>query len=77
MSRGRTRARRRATCRAQLRDELQYARENPALLEGTLRRIAASGVRLWAVAQAAGQDKPLDDDERAAVADAAAPDLAW
>lgn len=73
MSRSRTRARRRRT---QLRDEFNQKRSDGEALAAFLARVAKSDERVWAVAQAASAESPLTEEERAMVAQAAAPHLA-
>ena len=57
--------------------EFQEQRNNPVAFAELLQRIANSNDCLWAVAQSAAKDKPLDDSERAMIAQVIAPELAW
>lgn len=59
-----------------LRAEFQAKRNNPAAFALLLQRLAESDYPLWSVARCAAGDKPLDDDERAMLAELAAPHLA-
>jgi hypothetical protein len=76
MSRSRTRAR---TCRA-LREkvyaEFEMKRENPEAFAAFLQRLSESDYCVWAIARIAARNKPLDEDERAMIAQIVAPHLA-
>ena len=58
-------------------DEFQEQRNNPLAFAELLQRIAHSDYCVWAVAQSAAKDSPLDDSERAMIAQVIAPELAW
>ena len=60
-----------------LRADFQAKRNNPAAFALVLQRLAESDHPLWSVARCAAGDKPLDDDERAMLAQMTAPHLAW
>ena len=66
--------RRRARLAAQVA-EFTRARDGPEALAAVLARIAAGPDPVWKVADAAAADRPLDGDELALVARAAAPHL--
>jgi hypothetical protein len=57
--------------------EFQEKRNNPGAFAELLQRIANSDHCVWAVAQSAARENPLDDSERAMIAEVVAPDLAW
>ena len=75
MPRTETRARQRRVRFNTLCSEFDRSRGNPETFWGLLRRIANSDVRVWAVAEAATVQLPLDEAELAMVAQAAAPQL--
>jgi hypothetical protein len=52
-------------------------RDNPEALVALLRRLSESDVSVWAVARSAARDKPLDEEERAMIAEIVAPHLAY
>ncbi|MHB1426820.1 MAG: hypothetical protein ACYC3I_26990 [Gemmataceae bacterium] len=60
-----------------LRAEFQAKRNNAAAFALLLQRLAESDLPLWSVAKCATGDKPLDDEERAMLAQLTAPHLAW
>jgi hypothetical protein len=76
MSWSRTRARKRRARLEKVRAEFQEKRQDPGALEDLLREHAESSLRLWDVARPAAGDKPLDDAERAMIAQVVAPRLA-
>ena len=57
--------------------EFQEQRNNPGAFAELLQRIANSDHCVWAVAKTAARENPLDDSERAMIAEVVAPDLAW
>jgi hypothetical protein len=75
MSRSRTRARNRRSRLEGIRAEFEQERKDPGALADLLRRVAASDLCVWAIARPS-DDKPLDDDERAMIAQTVAPRLA-
>jgi len=76
MSRSGTRARRRRALLEAVRAEFDEKRSNPEAFAHLLRRIAESDQCLWAVARSAARDHPLDDAEKAMIAQVVAPHLA-
>jgi hypothetical protein len=56
--------------------EFEKQRSNPEAFTQLLLRIAASNQCVWAIAQYAARDKPLNDAERAMIAQIVAPHLA-
>lgn len=76
MSRKQSRARKRRARIEELRVEFVRARDDPEAFPALLDRLAASDTPVWAVAQAAAAGRPLNDDERAMIAQAVAPHLA-
>lgn len=76
MSRSRTRARNRRALLEEAGAVFEAARELPEAFAELLHRLAESNLRVWGVAEAAARQKPLDDDERAMIAQAVAPRLA-
>lgn len=76
MSRSQTRARRRRARLEQAQAEFIRARENPATFAGLLGLLAETDTPIWAIAEAASRASPLDDGERAMIAQAVAPRLA-
>ena len=76
MSRSRTRARNRRARLQNLRAEFEEKRQDPAALADLLRRHAVSDLCLWTIARPAADGKPLDEDERAMIAQTVAPRLA-
>lgn len=75
MSRSRTRARNRRARLEKDRAEFREKRRDPEALENMLRRLAGSDTCVWAVAGGA-DDEPLDEAERAMIAQIVAPRLA-
>lgn len=75
MSRNRTRGRKRRARLGAAVAEFARVRDNPQALLALLTRLAASDVSVWAVAQSAAGGAPLDDDERALIAQTVAPHL--
>ncbi len=57
--------------------EFQEQRDNPGAFAELLQRIANSDHCLWVVAKTAARENPLDDSERAMIAQFVAPELAW
>lgn len=76
MSRNRTRARTRCALREKIYAEFQMKRENPEAFAALLQRLSESDLCVWSVARIAARDKPLDEDERAMIAQIVAPHLA-
>ena len=76
MSRMRTRARCRRAQQNEIRAEFEAKRSNPEEFAHLLRRIAESDLCLWGVARSAASDHPLDDAEKAMIAQIVAPQLA-
>jgi hypothetical protein len=76
MSRNRTRARTRRALREKVCAEFDMKRENPEAFVALLKRLSESDFCVWAIARIAARAKPLDDDERAMVAQIVAPHLA-
>lgn len=76
MSRSRSRARNRRARLETARAEFDEKRQDPEALAGLLRRYAESDLCLWSIARPAAGSKPLDEEERAMVAQSAAPHLA-
>jgi len=76
MSGARTRARRRRALLEEVRAEFKEKRANAEAFAHLLRRIADSDQCVWAVAQSAARDNPLDDAEKAMIAQVVAPHLA-
>jgi hypothetical protein len=59
-----------------IRAEFQQKREDPEALAHLLGRYADSEVRVWAIARPAEGDRPLDEAEKAMIAQTVAPRLA-
>jgi hypothetical protein len=76
MSRGRTRARGRRARLEMIRAEFRQKREDPEAMAQLLGRYADSEVRVWAIARPGEGDRPLDEMERAMIAQTVAPPLA-
>jgi hypothetical protein len=76
MSRAQTRARRRRARIEQAGLEFNRSRNNPAALAALLTYLSDTDQPIWPIAEVASRVKPLDDDERAMVAQAVAPHLA-
>jgi hypothetical protein len=76
MPRSRTRARNRRARLEKVRAEFEENRQDPGALAAWLRRRAESDLCVWAIARLAAGDKPLDEDERAMIAQSVAPRLA-
>ncbi len=76
MSRRKTRARRRRAQFEEVRAEFEEKRNTPEAFAQLLVRIAESDHCVWAIARSAARDNPLDDAERAMIAQVVAPDLA-
>ena len=76
MSQRRTRARKRRARIAKARAEFEEKRQNPEALANLLRQVAESDLCVWTIARPAAGDKPLDEDERAMIAQIVAPPLA-
>lgn len=76
MSRRETRARRRRAHTEQAETEFTHVREDPEALADLLDRLAASDTPIWPIAEAASRSNPLDDSQRAMIAQAVAPHLA-
>jgi hypothetical protein len=76
MSRSRTRARNRRARLEKVRAEFEEKRQDPEALEDLLRRKAESNFCIWAIARPAAGAKPLDEAERAMIAQIVAPPLA-
>jgi hypothetical protein len=76
MSRSRTRARNRRAQLEKLRAEFEEKRQDPEALADLLHRLAGSQFRVWAVARPSAGAKPLDETERAMIAQSVAPHLA-
>ena len=76
MSRSRTRSRNRRARLEMIRAEFQQNREDPEALAHLLCRYADSDLRVWAIARPADGDRPLDEAERAMIAQTVAPRLA-
>lgn len=76
MSRGRSRARRRRARLEKVRAEFQEARSNAEVFEQLLRRLADSDLSVWDIARSAAEEKALDDEEAAMIAQIVAPHLA-
>jgi flagellar basal body rod protein FlgB len=57
--------------------EFQEKRNNPGAFAELLQRIANSDHCVWTVAKSAARENPLDDSEKAMIAEVVAPDLAW
>lgn len=76
MPRSQTRARRRRALLDELRAEFEHKRNNPEAFAQLLLRIADSDHCVWAIARSAAGGKPLDDAERAMIAQVVAPRLA-
>ena len=76
MPRGRTRARNRRARLEKLHTEFAEKRQDPEALADLLRRHAESDLCVWAIARPAASDKPLDEAERAMIAQIVAPRLA-
>lgn len=75
MSRMRTRARKRRAHFEQRVDEFSRARSNLALLHDHLTDLLAFDTPIWPIAEASSRSNPLDDAERAMVAQFVAPHL--
>lgn len=71
-----TRARKRRARLEMLRADFEKKRQDPEELAELLRQHAESEFRLWAIARPAAAAKPLDEDERAMIAQTVAPRLA-
>ena len=76
MSRSRTRARARRAHQNEVRAEFARKREDPAALSEMLRRLAGSDLCVWRIAEFATTDNPLDEEERAMIAQIVSPNLA-
>lgn len=76
MSRSQTRARRRCARIAGYGAEFARLRHNPLALLGFLKSLSSHDVPIWPVAEAAARCRPLDEAERAMVAQVVAPRLA-
>ena len=76
MSRSRTRSRNRHARLELIRAEFQQKRKQPEELAQLLSRLADSDECVWPIASPAAGDEPLDDAERAMIAQAVAPRLA-
>lgn len=76
MSRSQSRARKRRARAAEVVAEFNRLRSDPEELWGFLQRLAGSSVAVWSVASAAAAERPLDETERAMIAQAVAPHLA-
>jgi hypothetical protein len=59
-----------------IRAEFRQKRENPEALAQLLSSYADSDLRVWAVARPAEGDRPLDEEEKAMIAQTVAPPLA-
>jgi hypothetical protein len=75
MSRSRTRERRRRARTEELRAEFSKSRDDARAFAALLTRLSDSDTPIWPIAEAASRAKPLDDAERAMVAQAVAPHL--
>jgi hypothetical protein len=76
MSRRRTKDRNRRRRLGELRAEFEAKRRDPEALVAFLRRHADSERRLWAIADPPAGAEPLDEAERAMIAQLVAPHLA-
>ncbi len=76
MSRRLTRARRRRARFEEAEAEFSRLRGDPKALAEWLHRVAATDTPIWPIAKAASRSSPLDDAERAMVAQTVAPSLA-
>jgi hypothetical protein len=77
MTRSDTRGRTRRALHEKACAEFAMKRDNPEALVALLRRLSESDVSVWAVARSAARDKPLDEEERAMIAEIVAPHLAY
>jgi hypothetical protein len=59
-----------------LRADFEQSRQYPEALAALLRRHAESDLCVWAIAHPAASDRPLDEAERAMIAQIVAPQLA-
>ncbi len=76
MSRSRSRVRKRRALFEKLRADFRGKRQDPEAMEKLLRWLAQSNYCVWAVASAREDDIPLDDAERAMIAQIVAPRMA-
>jgi hypothetical protein len=76
MSRSRTRARNRRARLELIRAEFDRKRDDPEALAHLLSRLADSDICIWPIARLADVDRPLDEAERAMIAQTVAPRLA-
>jgi hypothetical protein len=76
MPRSRTRARKRRALLENVRAEFEEKRRDPEALAALLRRLAESDLCVWAIARPAASNMPLDEAERAMIAQVVAPRLA-
>ena len=76
MSRSRTRARNRRARLEKLGAEFEENRQDPEAFAALLRRLASSNDCVWGIARNAARVKPLDEAERAMIAQLVAPRLA-
>lgn len=76
MSRSETRAKRRVARHEQRISDFSQARKDPAALAALLKRLAASDIPIWPIAEAVSRSSPLDAAERAMIAQVVAPHLA-
>ena len=76
MSRSRTRARNRRARLENVRAEFEEKRQDPEALAALLRWLAELDFCVWVIARPAAGDRPLDEAERAMIAQSVAPRLA-
>jgi hypothetical protein len=76
MPRSRTRARKRRALLENVRAEFEEKRRDPEALAALVRRLAESDLCVWAIARPAASNMPLDEAERAMIAQVVAPRLA-
>jgi hypothetical protein len=76
MSRSRTRSRKRRARQVDARAEFARKRDDPVALSALVSRMAESDECVWPIARSAAGDRPLDDDEKAMIAQIVAPHLA-
>ena len=76
MSRSRTRARNRRARIEQIRAEFDKRRDDPEAFAHLLNRLADSDICIWPIALLAADERPLDEAERAMIAQTVAPRLA-
>jgi hypothetical protein len=76
MPRSRTRARNRRARLEKVRTVFEEKRRDPEALADLLRQLAESDLCVWAIARPAAGAKPLDEGERAMIAQVVAPRLA-